>query len=276
MGCPLSPYLQTHPDLSQVNIADFKAYPDALTQIQLMYTQIFKELIPEEAAQRHALDAFAAVFPVKDVYFSKKNLEGNILSYLKALLPFRETYRTLLTDTPLDQTSHIVVSDAQIQEQTTQTKLKTILSADPNHIVVLTVGNSANTVNAQGELSSQIVTDFVKDMGIKYLQLMNPRGNVKAIGNDFLFGCNSLTSVDTRGLTTVQSIGDSFIALCGCITSLDARNLASVRSIGTLFLIGYNMTTLLSNDLKRLEEVVAQINTKKKIGLADFQLILKD
>ena len=165
MGCPLSSYLLTHPDLSRVNIADFGTYPTVFKQIQPIYFKIFKESMPEEeAAKRHALDAFAAVFPVKDVYFSNKNLEGNILSYVQILeqsLPLQETYRTLLTNEPFDQTSHIVISDSQIQDQTTQAKLKTILTANPNHTVVLTVGNSMGTVNAQGKLN-QSVTYFVK------------------------------------------------------------------------------------------------------------------
>jgi len=240
MGCPLSPYLLTHPDLKQVDISDFGTYPTVFKQIQPIYFKIFDELIPEdETEQRHALDAFAAIFSLKKSYFSQTNLAEKIRSYtqiLKMPLSFQETYRTLLTDIPFYQTSHIVVSDAQIQDQTTQTKLKTILTANPSHTVVLTVGNAANTVNAQGELSSQIVTDFVKNMGIKYLHLINPRGNVKVIDDRFLSGCNKLINVDNRGFTSVQLIRDSFLSSCSLLRNVKLRDFINLQSIGDDFL----------------------------------------
>ncbi len=212
----------------------------------------------EEAAKRHALGAFSAVFPVKDVYFSNKNLEGNILSYVQILeqsLPLQETYRTLLTNEPFDQTSHIVISDSQIQDQTTQAKLKTILTANPKHTVVLTVGNSTDTVNAQGKLSSQIVTDFVKNMGIKYLHLINPRGNVKMIGGNFLCDCEKLINVDMRGFENVQSIGDNFLSDCYTLTRFNTRTFKNVRSIGNRFLYVSALTNFDSLGLENLQSI---------------------
>ena len=73
--------------------------------------------------------------------------------------------------------------------------------------MILTLGNSVGTIDEQGKLN-QSVTYFVKGMGVKYLQLVNPRGNVKAIGSFFLYQCTALISIGIRGLTSLQSIGD--------------------------------------------------------------------
>ena len=319
MGCPLSPYLLTHPDLSQINIADFGTYPEVLDQIKLMYAQIFKEFMPVEGeAQRLAFDAFAAVFPVKDIYFFAANLEQNILTFAEILaesLPFQETYRTLLTNEPFDQTSHIVISDSQIQDQEIQAKLKSILNTNPDHTVVLNINNTRK----RGRFLSNEVSDFVKNTRIRHLQLVNSRGNVRIIGSHFLAQCdflinvgmqgltnlklieshflnqcsslinvnmqglinlnsiendcfnqcNSLIHVNMRSLTHLKSIGSNFLYNCPLLSNIYLKDLVNLVSVGGKFLY---QTTLTPVQAKRLKKTIKKINTRKKIGLADFQL----
>jgi hypothetical protein len=286
MGSPLSPYLQTHPELKQVNIADFN-FPAVLTQMQLMYAQIFKESMPEEGeAQRLAFDA-------KDVYFSKANLQQNILTFAEILeesLPFQETYHTLLMNEPFDQTSHIVISDSQIQDQQIQAKLISILNTNPDYTVVLNINNTRK----RGRFLSNEVSDFVKNTRIQHLQLVNSRGNVKIIESHFFAQCDSLISVDMQGiinlnliendcfnqcnslvnvnlrsLTHLKSIGSNFLYNCPLLSNLYLKDLVNLKSIGGMFL---RNTTLTPIQIKRLKKTIKQINTRKKIGLADFQL----
>jgi len=299
MGCPLSPYLLMHPDLKQADISVFKDYPGVFSQMQQMYAQIFKELMPvEEKMQRFAYNMFADVYQIKKVYFSKKELEKNIFSFLETLkshIPLQETYRTLLTDTPIDHTSHIVISDAQIHDLQLKTKLQNLLAANSDHTVVLTVGNSEDIVDERGKLNNEIVNNFVRETKIKFLQLVNPRGNVKVIEDGFLITCDIvrfniqgfkslqsignmfiitplLTDVSFKDLPSLIWIGSHFMANCFDLVTCDFQGLPNVQHIGPAFLKNFRECSE-SKDL--IIRRIQQINAKQKVGLADVQLTSK-
>ena len=59
---------------------------------------------------------------------------------------------------------------------------------------------------------------------------------VTAIGDDFLYNCSKITSLDLSCLSSVTSIGNNFLGNCSKITSVDLSGLSSVTSIGYDFL----------------------------------------
>jgi hypothetical protein len=60
--------------------------------------------------------------------------------------------------------------------------------------------------------------------------------NIKIIGNNFLYGCESLEYFDTTELSSVEKIKRGFLAYCKSLTHFDTTSLSSVTSIGHEFL----------------------------------------
>jgi len=79
--------------------------------------------------------------------------------------------------------------------------------------------------------------------------------NITSIGDDFLNGCNKLTSIDLSGLSNVTSIGRSFATGCFELESIDLSGLSKVTSIGDYFL--YRCMSLEIIDLSGLSNVTS-------------------
>ena len=77
--------------------------------------------------------------------------------------------------------------------------------------------------------------------------------NVTKIGDEFLYGCKNLTSVDLSYLNNVTKIGDEFLYWCENLTSVDLPNFKNVTHIGDGFLEGCKNLT--SVDLRSLSNV---------------------
>ncbi len=73
------------------------------------------------------------------------------------------------------------------------------------------------------------------------------------IGDEFLFGCNELTSLEFRGLESVTTIGDKFLGGCTGLLSLELRGFENVTTVGNYFLS--SCTGLQSLDLRGFENV---------------------
>ena len=78
---------------------------------------------------------------------------------------------------------------------------------------------------------------------IKELVFGDSYKNVTSIGNYFLRGCSSLTSLDLNAFSNVTSIGALFLNDCSALTSLDLNAFSNVTSIGMYFLYGCSKLT---------------------------------
>ena len=107
------------------------------------------------------------------------------------------------------------------------------LPADPRAIqaVIMTLEEpiQVTIVNIEGD---SFPTEFL--WGCRTLTSLTTTGltSVRSIGYQFLRLCPVLTSVDLSGFTSVKSIGDCFLARCPLLTSVDLSGFTSVRSIG--------------------------------------------
>eukprot|EP01060_Flectonema_neradi_P021510 TRINITY_DN291_c0_g1_i1.p1 TRINITY_DN291_c0_g1~~TRINITY_DN291_c0_g1_i1.p1 ORF type:complete len:127 (+),score=16.20 TRINITY_DN291_c0_g1_i1:27-407(+) len=61
-------------------------------------------------------------------------------------------------------------------------------------------------------------------------------GSITEIGDDFLFGCTTLVTIDIKKLNNIDRIGNRFLACCGALTSIDLSQLNEVTQIGNEFL----------------------------------------
>ena len=78
---------------------------------------------------------------------------------------------------------------------------------------------------------------------------------VTSIGQWFLSGCTSLSTVDLSGLQGVTSIGKGFLGGCTSLSTVDLRGLQGVTSIGNAFL--GECTSLSTVDLSGLQGVTS-------------------
>ena len=71
-------------------------------------------------------------------------------------------------------------------------------------------------------------------------------GSVRKLGDCFLSGCESLTSINFAGLGRVTSLGDCFLSGCTSLTSIDFAGLGSVTSLRDYFLLECTALTSIS------------------------------
>jgi hypothetical protein len=102
------------------------------------------------------------------------------------------------------------------------------------------IGNFSNT-------GSSIVIDggSISKSVIKNICFSDEYSSTTSISSNFLYYCNSLTSVDLSSMTNVTSIGDYFLSVCGALTSVDLSSMTNVTSIGDYFLRDCNSLTSL-------------------------------
>ncbi|MBA4118593.1 MAG: hypothetical protein C0514_06855 [Candidatus Puniceispirillum sp.] len=148
--------------------------------------------------------------------------------------------------------------------------LNTLLARD-DHRVILSLDGEAFLEGGVRDIfrKGAVLTILNGDIpeNLHHLTLSDPFAQVAFIGPYFLSGPLNLSSVDTRGLTSLGFIGHSFLAGCTNLTSFDTRGLASLRSIGSAFL--YNCKNLRSFDTKPLTQVkVVQSSFLDETGLS--------
>ncbi|CAO4835364.1 MAG: hypothetical protein CNLJKLNK_00495 [Holosporales bacterium] len=101
-----------------------------------------------------------------------------------------------------------------------------------------------------------IGNDFLYScIGLTTLDL-HPLSNVTDIGNNFLFNCFGLITLDLFPLSNVTDIGNGFLANCSGLTSLDLRPLSNVRYIGNNFLSScYGLTRFDLHPLSNVTDI---------------------
>ena len=77
--------------------------------------------------------------------------------------------------------------------------------------------------------------------------------SVTTIGDEFLFRCSQITSLDLSCLSSVTTIGERFLYFCSEITSVNLPDLSSVTTIGDKFL--FYCSRITSADLSGLSSV---------------------
>lgn len=143
----------------------------------------------------------------------------------------------IATDYPLTSSYIILTNGTQIDFDLSNTpiiKFSTYFSS-----------KSSLTINGQSVVKKTI----------KEIYFGDSYNDVTSIGNWFLCGCSSLTSIGFSGLSKVTSIGDYFLAGCKKLTSVDLSQLSNVTSIGDDFLA--YCTGLPSIDLSGLSNITS-------------------
>ncbi len=170
-------------------------------------------------------------------------------------------------------TPHVVFSTANLSNQAIQTRIRAffdaanrrargpggaseeeILAAESkvNAIAVIDVEAVETASGHELKLSSSVALALSKIRRLIVTTTAPIETGLK-IGDEFLFGCNELTSLELRGFEKVTTIGDGFLLGCTGLTSLDLSPLRNVTTIGLALLEG--STGLKSLDLSGLRNV---------------------
>ena len=83
---------------------------------------------------------------------------------------------------------------------------------------------------------------YKNNICVKKIILLRTKTTPIKIGNDFLYNCTSLATIDLSSLQNITSIGDKFLYNCTSLTTINLSSLQNITSIGNDFL--YNCTSL--------------------------------
>ncbi len=108
---------------------------------------------------------------------------------------------------------------------------------------------------ASGEYAARLSRDDLPSSLQQLAVVTQAAGPIK-IGDDFLYGCSGLTSLDLSGLSNVTKIGKKFLFRCNGLTSLDLSGLSNVTKIGKKFLSACpNLRKLDLSPLSKVTEI---------------------
>jgi hypothetical protein len=226
-----------------------------------LFQAFFDCALPEEGEDRErSINQLAACFPVDALYFSEdaaKNVtllndfyEKNEQCMLDAIQGLRNqcpyfSYGVSDSKMLTDKVAHkIVVNQSQLKDD----GLNNLLKENHPHTVIVAIDH------AEGGVLSLSIDDLSQKIG--KLSLVDPKQICTSIGDNFLSGFGSLTSLDTSGMSNVQSIGKLFLRECVSLTSLDTSGLKNVTSIGDGILYKcINLTSLDTRSLMKLRSI---------------------
>jgi hypothetical protein len=248
---------------AQKNALTVRSLTCALQEEEDLYKGIYERLFntalfPEDtegqlrnkSILQHLTSSFS-VFSRNDP--SLKESESSFtqeLHKLKLLRTYLSIQEVLENSNIITDNTFITVTDSELSDPNSKTKLLTLLDEKKDLILLLDVGKYF--VDPDGTLTIK-TADLPKNL--TRLTLTNATQNAQRIGDNFLYGAKSLTHFDTASLNNVTSIGKFFLMYAMSLRHFDTAGLSSVTSIGKFFL--YNVRSLTHFDTAGLINVTS-------------------